>query len=203
MAARLITTVSPRQTFGSVPEKKPSHDRRCGTVVDIAAPPDGPSDVTESTVVPATPFAKVRLAGLKLHTEPTGKFPRQVRLTVLPSLLRGVIVSVTVPVCPAVIKMVGGFEIEKSGVVTCTGTFALVESAKFGSLKYWAENGPESCGVRVAVATSSVLPFASVVTVCVMGTGGTPPEIRNATLPASTGFFTEVVTVAVAAIDAP
>ena len=101
------------------------------------------------------------------------------------------------------IRTAGGLEIEKSGVVTRTTWPELSETAKFGSPEYSAVTRAESRGVVVMVATNFVLPLASVVTVCVTGSGGRPPSRKKVTPPASAGVFTEVVTVAVAVMVAP
>ena len=108
-------------------------DLRFACTTAAAEEEEGATDVTEIVATAGTPLARLTAEGEKEHVDPIGKFPAQVSITELLKLLAGVMVSIVVPVWPAVMTIGDGVARAKSGVVTFIATDCGMEALKLAS----------------------------------------------------------------------
>jgi hypothetical protein len=150
-----------------------------GRVVAMALG-EGPSVINFIVALADAPLLRVTEAGVNTQDEPgmgTWSFPLQSRVTVLVNCVSGVIVTVVVPVCPAV--MTSGATLAKmlkSGTVTRIGA-VWVEVAYVESPEYITVIPSVCGGVIVTVPWMIQLPLPSWVTVVV--TPGSGPLLAS------------------------
>jgi len=129
-----IAPAGPRGRLRLARSNQLKMDLRFATTM-LAEAGDGPIVVKENMAEPLALFARFIVEGVIVHVEPVGKPPPQVSITVLLRLLVGFMVSVPVPVWPAVSTNEGRALSVKSGVVTCIEVACDVTPVKLESPK--------------------------------------------------------------------